>query len=73
MASKKFDLFDLESFVENVNLIKQKNWTESINMIILNFIIIIHNYQLKFYHNHNENQLYIYIYRFYIFMFYYLC
>jgi hypothetical protein len=36
----------MESFSENVNLIKQKHYSESINMIILNFIIIIYNYQL---------------------------
>jgi len=33
----------LESFSENVNLIKQKN-SKSINMIILKFTINIHNY-----------------------------
>jgi len=36
-------LFYLESFSENVKLIKQKNDLESINMIILNFIINNHN------------------------------
>jgi hypothetical protein len=34
-------LFYLVSFSENVNLIKQKHYSESINMIILTFIIII--------------------------------
>ncbi len=52
--------FDLETFSKNINLIKQKHYLESIDMIILKFIINIHNYQLKFYHNYNDNQLYIY-------------
>ncbi len=43
-------------------------------MIILKFIINIHNYQLNVYYNYNDNQLYIYIInRYYIFKFYYLC
>jgi len=29
-------------------------------MIILKFIINIHNYQLNVYYNYNDNQLYIY-------------
>jgi len=41
-----FILFYLESFSENVNLIKQKHYSESINMIVLKFIINIHNYQI---------------------------
>jgi hypothetical protein len=55
-------IFYLESFSKNVNLIKQKHYLESIDMIILKFIINIHNYQLSFYHNYNDNQLYICIY-----------
>jgi hypothetical protein len=31
-------------------------------MIILKFIINVHNYQLNVYYNYNDNQLYIYIY-----------
>ncbi len=57
---KIFILFYLEFFSENVKLIKQKHYSESINMIILNFIINIHNYQLIFIII-NDNQLYIYI------------
>ncbi len=53
------NLFELEYFSENVNLIKQKNNSKSINMIILKFIINIHNYQLNVYYNYNDNQLYI--------------
>jgi hypothetical protein len=34
-------LFYFESFSENVNLIKQKHYSKSINMIILNFIIYV--------------------------------
>jgi hypothetical protein len=37
----------------------KKNYLKSIDMIILNFIINIHNYQLIFFHNYNDNQLYI--------------
>ncbi len=29
-------------------------------MIILKFIINVHNYQLNVYYNYNDNQLYIY-------------
>jgi len=65
-----FNFIYLESFSENVNLIKQKHYSESINMIILKFIINIQNYQLNVYYNYNDNQLYIYnIYRYYIFKF----
>jgi hypothetical protein len=42
----------LEYFSENV---------KSINMIILKFIINVHNYELNVYYNYNDNQLYIYI------------
>jgi len=43
-------------------------------MIILNFIINVHNYQLNVYYNYNDNQLNIYIInRYYIFKIYYLC
>jgi hypothetical protein len=52
-------LFYLESFSENVNLIKQKHYSELINRIILKFIINIRNYQLNVYYNYNDNQLYI--------------
>jgi hypothetical protein len=52
-------LFYLESFSENVNLIKQKHYSELINRIILKFIINICNYQLNVYYNYNDNQLYI--------------
>ncbi len=38
-------------------------------MIILNFIINVHNYQLNFYYNYNDNKLYIYS----TLKFYYLC
>jgi len=38
-------------FSENVHLIKQKKYSKSINMIILNF-----------YYNYSDNQLFIYIY-----------
>jgi len=31
-------------------------------MIILKFIMNVHNYQLNVYYNYNDNQLYIYIY-----------
>jgi hypothetical protein len=36
-----------------------KKYLELINMIILNFIINIHNYQLNVYYNYNDNKLYI--------------
>jgi len=43
-------------------------------MIILKFIINVHNYQLNVYYNYNDNQLYIYNQLvLYIFKFYYLC
>jgi hypothetical protein len=43
-------------------------------MIILKFIINIHNYQLNVYYNYNDNHIYIYnINRYYRFKFYYLC
>jgi hypothetical protein len=29
-------------------------------MVILKFIINVHNYQLNFYYNYNDNQFYIY-------------
>ncbi len=56
---KNLILFYLESFSENINSIKQKINSESINMIILKFIIHIHNYKLIYYYNYNDNQLYI--------------
>ncbi len=59
LASKKNKKNYLEFFSEKVNLIKQKHYSKSINMIILKFNINIHNYQLNFYYNYNDNQLYI--------------
>ncbi len=59
MASKFFFNFLFGFFSENVNLIKQKHYSRSINMIILKFKIIIHNYHLNVYYNYNDNQLYI--------------
>ncbi len=43
-------------------------------MIILKFIINVHNYQLNVYYNYNYNQLYIYTQQVLcIVKFYYLC
>jgi hypothetical protein len=71
---KLFDFILVGIFLENLNFIKQNHYSDSINMITLNFIINIHNYQLVYYYNYYNYQLYIYnINRYYIFKFYYLC
>jgi hypothetical protein len=58
---KKIYLILFGIFFRKCNFDWTKNCLESINMIVLKFIINIHNYHWNVYYNYNDNQFFIYI------------